>query len=142
MFAQSVLDIRQLIDLVDLVDGMDLSLEWGVQNLELHGTNDVAWAERKSDAIRASVPYTEGSCLLEVSAACESRQETWERTVLHKTDRIGTELPRESYATRFRYKGSEDPRTSREVDVDVYALLKEHGFTFSSNSDVVVVEWQ
>jgi hypothetical protein len=55
IFAQSLLDTHDLVDLNDLVDGMDLSLEWGNENLELDGTNDVAWAERKNEAIRASV---------------------------------------------------------------------------------------
>jgi hypothetical protein len=35
---------------------MDLSLEWGIENLQLDDTVDVAWAERRDEAIRASVP--------------------------------------------------------------------------------------
>ena len=33
IFAQSLLDTYNLVDRVDLVDGMDLSPEWGIKNL-------------------------------------------------------------------------------------------------------------
>jgi len=41
---QSLLDMNDLVRLTDLVDGMDLSEEWGEVHRELVGTNDIAWA--------------------------------------------------------------------------------------------------
>jgi hypothetical protein len=73
-----------------------------------------------------------------------SRRETWEHVVRRKADRIGCEIPKESYATRFRHKGSKDPRLLREEDISV--LYKEIGIGFSSTSntdeEIVVVDWK
>jgi hypothetical protein len=141
IFAQSLLDTYDLIDLADLVDGMDLSLEWGIENLHLDGTVDVAWAERKNEAIRASVPLTDSSSLLEISTWPWEKREIWERTVAHKQDRIGPEIPKEFWATRFRPKGDRDPRLPREKGAfDYLKDLKYCGDP--DNYDVVVVNWE
>jgi hypothetical protein len=52
VFAQSLLDTYSLVDLTDLVDGMDLTEEWGSAHLDLSGTNDIAWATQKNERIR------------------------------------------------------------------------------------------
>jgi hypothetical protein len=111
IFAQSLLDTNDLVDLQDLVDGMDLSEEWGEQHLDLEGTNDVEWAERKNEKIRASVPVTDTSCMLEVFGAAFNKRETWKEIVGRKSHRIGVELPKEYFATRFRGKNMGDPRS-------------------------------
>lgn len=140
IFAQSLLDTYDLIDLVDLVDGMDLSLEWGIENLQLDGTVDVAWAERKNEAIRASVPLTDSSCFLEVNTAPWGRRETWERIVGGKQSRIGPEIPKEFWATRFRPKGDRDPRLPHEKGA--FDSLKDLEYSGDpGNYDVVVVNW-
>jgi hypothetical protein len=36
------------VALADLVDGMNLTEEWGEGHLDLKGTNDVEWAEEKN----------------------------------------------------------------------------------------------
>ena len=43
-FAQSLLDAQNGAELEDLMDGMNLSEEWGEQNLELDEEIDVQWA--------------------------------------------------------------------------------------------------
>lgn len=112
IFAQSLLDMLELNALADLVDGMNLTEEWGEQHLDLSGTNDVPWAERKNERIRASIPLTENSCLLELGAAPFSSRETWEMIVGRKTQRLGWEYePKELWATRFRGRDEEDPRS-------------------------------
>lgn len=58
VFAQSLLDTQRLVDLTDLVDGMNLTEEWGEQHLDLDKTSDVLYAEKKNEKIRASVPRT------------------------------------------------------------------------------------
>jgi hypothetical protein len=110
VLAQSLLDMNDLVGLTDLIDGMDLSEEWGEEHLELDGTNDIVWAQRKNEAIRASVPTSHGSCFLELSEAAINRREIWSNIVRGKAKRIGPELQRELYSTRFRLKNSQVPR--------------------------------
>lgn len=91
LFAQSLLERGDRVALTDLVDGMNLTEEWGGLHLDLDGTNDIEWARRKNEKIRASVPLTEDSCLLELSVTPFSKKETWEQIVRGKTRRIGVE---------------------------------------------------
>jgi hypothetical protein len=64
VFAQSLLDTYSLVDLTDLVDGMDLTEEWGSAHLDLSGTNDIAWATQKNERIRVRYHWqTTRSCL-------------------------------------------------------------------------------
>jgi hypothetical protein len=51
IYAQSLLDIMNFVNLDDLIDGMNLTLEWGIQNLELEGTIDADWARWKADLL-------------------------------------------------------------------------------------------
>ncbi|KAI9710295.1 MAG: hypothetical protein M1820_002789 [Bogoriella megaspora] len=111
VFAQSLLDMDDRVNLTDLVDGMDLSEEWALQNLDLDGTIDVDWAERKNVKIRSSVPLTETSCILELSAAPFSRREILMDILKKKSNRIGPEISKEYFVTRFRPRGSADPRS-------------------------------
>ncbi|KAI9836121.1 MAG: hypothetical protein M1819_001737, partial [Sarea resinae] len=115
VFAQALLDMHRLVDLTDLVDGMDLSKEWGEQHLDLSGTNDTVWAEQKNKAMRASAPYPDAYCLLEVCVGPFSRKEAWDRIVSTKARRIKPGLPMEVFATRFRPRGSLDPRLEDRV---------------------------
>ncbi|KAH9207029.1 hypothetical protein DL95DRAFT_469066 [Leptodontidium sp. 2 PMI_412] len=96
VFAQSLLDTHSRVALNDLVDGMDLPEEWGEENLDLSGTVDLPWAERKNKKIKESV---ENSWMLLCSNAAFSTREIWEEVVGGKTGRIGLELP-ESFITR------------------------------------------
>ena len=41
---QSVLDCRDMVSLADVIDGMDLSKDWGSRNLDLTQLNDLCWA--------------------------------------------------------------------------------------------------
>ncbi|KAH9874916.1 hypothetical protein J1614_004404 [Plenodomus biglobosus] len=43
IYAQSLLDTRNFIDLVDLIDGMNLTRKWGEENLNLEGTINADW---------------------------------------------------------------------------------------------------
>jgi len=95
IFAQTLLDTYSLVGLVDLVDGMDLSPEWGIGNLQLDGTVDVAWAENENEAIRASLPLTDSSCLLEVNLVLWERREIWQGTLESKQSMIGPEIPKQ-----------------------------------------------
>jgi len=41
VYAQTLLDTYNRVDLDDLVDGMNLSIDWGEKNLNLEGSTDV-----------------------------------------------------------------------------------------------------
>ncbi|KAI1990694.1 hypothetical protein LOZ53_003155 [Ophidiomyces ophidiicola] len=117
VFAQSLLDTDSEVALTDLIDGMNLTEEWGLKHLNLDGTNDVVWAFRKNEKIRSSVPLTDYSCLLELATHATSKMETWKRIVGTKENRIGFELPKEYYASRFYAKTSGDPRLEKRIYV-------------------------
>lgn len=119
---------------------MDLLSEWGIENLQLDGTFDIAWAERKNEAIRASVPLTYISSLLEVNTTPRGRREIWEGLVESKQSMISPEIPKEFWATRFRPKGDQDPRLPRQYE-HLKALESSDDLGVSENYDVVVVDW-
>ncbi|KAK2751713.1 hypothetical protein FQN55_009154, partial [Onygenales sp. PD_40] len=110
LFARSLLETDDEVGLTDLVDGMNLSEEWGRENLDLDGIIDNAWAVEKNEKIRASVPLTDFSCLLEHYIRPASKEEIWKETVSKKEHRIGPELPKEYFNTRFHSRGLGDPR--------------------------------
>lgn len=115
IFAQSLLDTNDETALTDLIDGMDLTEQWGLEHLELNAENDLAWTRRKNEKIRASVPLTPDSCLLELQTGAINLKETWSSIVRTKERRIGAELAGGHFVTRFRGRGDGDPRL-RERD--------------------------
>jgi hypothetical protein len=110
VFAQSLIDMNNQVDLNDLVDGMELTEAWGKQHLHLDGTVDVKWIERKNNAIRESVPLTETSFLLEIATAPCMKKDVWEIAVEGRTHRLGIKYPTEVFATRFHIRAEPDPR--------------------------------
>lgn len=42
IYIQSLIDIWNIVNLNDLIDEMDLSEEWGVENLDLEGSTDLS----------------------------------------------------------------------------------------------------
>ena len=112
IFAQSLLDTVDMVGLSDLIDGMNLTEDWGAENLDLTGTNDVSWALAKNEKIRASVPLTMGSLFFEVDEGPLKTKELWEQMVRTKKKRIGQEFGPD-HITRFRVLGDEDPRLKK-----------------------------
>lgn len=117
IFAQSLLDTNDITALTDLIDGMDLTEDWGSKHLRLDAENDIAWTHRKNEKIRASVPATPYSCLLECSTNIINLRETWNTIVQTKERRMGAELAGGYFVTRFRGRGDEDPRSRERVNV-------------------------
>ena len=116
VFAQSLLDTNDMVALTDLIDGMNLTEQWGLDHLKLDGENDLAWVLRKNEKIRASVPLTFTSCLRELAIKPINLKETWIEIVRTKERRIGEELAGADLATRFRGRTSPDPRTRERCD--------------------------
>lgn len=44
VFIQSCLDTNNMLQLCDVIDGTNVTEEWGEKHLDLEGTNDVEWA--------------------------------------------------------------------------------------------------
>lgn len=75
--------MQQLADLTDLVDGINLSEEWGEEHLDLDRTKNVDYARRKSE-IRATIPKTPVSELIELNDYPMPLRPWWERIVRNK----------------------------------------------------------
>lgn len=107
LLAQSLIEIMEYVDLADLVDGMNLTEEWGLDNLDLEGLTDTEWAQRRFDF------HDQSGDWLPVFLRKEgkSKRDIWHRVASpeSKTKRLGHKaLPKDE--TRFRYKGQKDPR--------------------------------
>lgn len=96
-----------MVSLFDVVDGTNVSEDWGKQNLDLTGTNDrewVAWKNREMRAHQDSWHWAN-----EVETAIYSREDVWKEAVRGKEARLGFKHTRNLFATRFRLHGSADP---------------------------------
>ena len=102
VFAQSLLDTQRLSDLQDLVDGMDLSTEWGEENLALDEVPPFHWAAQLNQEIEQLIPDPGESMWYTYNIASHRRKENWVSVTSTKRKRIGAEVQEELYATRFR----------------------------------------
>lgn len=110
LFAQSLLDTQRSLDLVNLINGMDLSEEWGEEHLDLDKPGELEYAKEKNKrlvAARGEIPELRVPTLRETPR--DLRQD-WQKMVRGKRRRINIEKPLHLYITRFRMVGSEDPR--------------------------------
>jgi hypothetical protein len=97
VYAQSLLDSRNGVNLDDLIDSMNLTPEWGEENLNVNGTVDADWIWWKSNLARGSNP--------------DSRREIWTTQTSQEAKRARQTWKYEpDRATRFRKAGRKDPR--------------------------------
>lgn len=107
VYIQSLIDTNDRGALSDIVDGTDVTEDWGNENLDLTGTVDVAWRKWKNDTIRAQKEdLWNFFSLLETRIA--PRREVWENIVRGKESRLRYNQPTELFATQFRLHGSQD----------------------------------
>jgi hypothetical protein len=109
VFAQSLLETWNLVDLDDLVDGMNLTLEWGEAILNLKGTISGDWGRWRADALhdgKASADHIPQWC-----SEPMKRRGTWEEVVSSQAKK---NRQRHKYLdineTRFWKRGQKDPR--------------------------------
>lgn len=79
IYAQSLLDTRNFVDLEDLIDGMNLTLEWGKENLNLEGTIDTDWGRWKADLTHGG--HATEDQIPRWFTRPDARRETWESRV-------------------------------------------------------------
>lgn len=109
IYAQSLLDTINFVDLEDLIDGMNLTLDWGMENLDLEGTVDADWGRWKADLLhggQASEDQIPNWC-----ANPMKRLEAWTERASDEAKKMRQGfkyLP--SYESRFRKRGQKDPR--------------------------------
>ncbi len=100
---------------------MDLTEEWGEENLRFgdHDEDYIRWLVEKNAKIREALPQDIKDEVLEEDLGFEFYEldeeppdfrETFTALVRTKEGRIGLETPAELYATKYRAKGSPDPR--------------------------------
>ncbi|KAF2762184.1 hypothetical protein EJ05DRAFT_535444 [Pseudovirgaria hyperparasitica] len=109
VYTQSLIDTYNVVDLVDLIDGMDLSIEWGKAHLNLEGPIDVAWGrwtanfEAGGQAPPDMIPRwcADPPSRLSIWLKYASAERKW-------ASRGFKALPND--VTRFRKRGQGDPR--------------------------------
>ncbi|KAJ2899147.1 UDP-glucose 6-dehydrogenase [Zalerion maritima] len=107
---QSLIDTQDKLALIDLIDGTDLSEQWGHDHLCLDGTTDLEWAKKKNKQIveaNGGNAYT----ALAVSTQNISRKDLWDSLVRKKGARRGWKTPDTLFSTQYRLHGSPDPWT-------------------------------
>ncbi|KAH6887088.1 hypothetical protein B0T10DRAFT_516043 [Thelonectria olida] len=108
IFVQSLLEMSDRVSLFDVVDGSDVSEQWGTENLDLDGTNDVEWSVQRNEDILhqpGSVPPVFGY----MPTQRVNKRELWQWAVNTKQSRRGSTQPPELFSTRFRLHNSMDP---------------------------------
>ncbi|KAE8316493.1 hypothetical protein BDV41DRAFT_562130 [Aspergillus transmontanensis] len=92
---QSCLDTCDLLQLYDVIDGTNVSEEWGENNLDLKGTNDEfggKWAHS-----------------LFAWGGQRNKREMWKSLVHTKGDRLDWTTPKDVFITQHRVIGAPDP---------------------------------
>ncbi|KJZ73043.1 hypothetical protein HIM_07615 [Hirsutella minnesotensis 3608] len=113
VFAQSCLDRRNELELCDLIDGANISEDWGEDNLNLEGTNDVEWAwamkrrTKEWDVEKERKPKPIDFW----PTRPKSKRLIWQSQVRTKVERLDWSRPPEVFVTQYRVHGSPDPWT-------------------------------
>ncbi|KAI1389322.1 uncharacterized protein F4822DRAFT_196893 [Hypoxylon trugodes] len=110
LLARSLLDTQRQLELTNLVDGMDLSEEWGEEHLDLDRTGELEYAGEKNKRLIASHCGSREIPIPKLSEVPKDLRQQWQNIVRGKQRRINLELPKHLYSTRFRMVGSGDPR--------------------------------
>ncbi|KAM5444452.1 hypothetical protein MaudCBS49596_008011 [Microsporum audouinii] len=108
VYVQSLIDTKNKVDLADLVDGMDLTEDWGMKYLNLEGNTDTEWLENLVQRLKEDGPKDR---FMFVFPQPMPRLKIWKEFVETKQSRMGWKYSSELYATRFRRYGSKDPRS-------------------------------
>ncbi|KAM3559439.1 hypothetical protein ARSEF4850_004144, partial [Beauveria asiatica] len=84
-FAQSSLDRRNQLEMCDLIDGTNISEEWGEENLELNGVHDIDWVR--------TMQAKEGSSRRWWPTRPKEKREVWQDFVRTKDQRLDDSRP-------------------------------------------------
>ncbi|KAI1996044.1 hypothetical protein LOZ53_001280 [Ophidiomyces ophidiicola] len=104
---QSYVDTNDMVALCDIIDGTNVSEEWGDSNLDLEGTTDVQWAKAKN---KRGEEF-DGKLALFAWDAPKSKRELWQSLVRTKEDRLDWTKPKDIFITQYRLIDGPDPWT-------------------------------
>ncbi|KAK4507198.1 hypothetical protein PRZ48_000933 [Zasmidium cellare] len=122
VFAQNLVSTQKWDRLTELVDGMDLSLEWGQQHLRL-GTlseREVEYARVKMEKYAKSLVRLGRSEPGSISGLRNSgidKGQKWAQIVSQKQHRAAKHYNAANWETIYRRKGSSDPRLKQDRPV-------------------------
>ena len=109
IYAQSLLDTRNFVDLEDLIDGMNITLEWGKDNLNLEGSINTDWGRWKADLTHSG--HATEDQIPNWCTRPDTRREAWESMVSDEAKKMRQGFKYVPiYATRFWKTGQKDPR--------------------------------
>ncbi|KAJ5245314.1 hypothetical protein N7489_005410 [Penicillium chrysogenum] len=109
VFIQSCLDTNDMLQLCDVIDGTNVSEEWGENNLDLEGTTDVEWAKEKNKrGEEFGGKWAHGLFAWEGG---RNKREMWQSLVRTKEDRLDWTKPKDVFITQHRVIGTPDPWT-------------------------------
>ncbi|GAW19661.1 hypothetical protein ANO14919_091500 [Xylariales sp. No.14919] len=109
-FAQGLLDTQHWMELEQLVDGMDLDMEWAQANIDFDRPGRIEYAEEKNGRIRNSLASFPSSSPSTLSTKPLDLRARFQRTVDNKEKRIDRFAPKGKFVTQYRKTGSQDPR--------------------------------
>ncbi|KAJ5666136.1 uncharacterized protein N7477_008584 [Penicillium maclennaniae] len=112
---QSFLDMNNDVALCDCIDGSNVSEQWGYENLDLDGSNDLEWTKRMNDKATQAAKGKGWLFIHYFPTQTISRREKWQNRVRSKKGRLGWTTPQDLFETRFRLKGSPDPWTQKLI---------------------------
>ena len=98
VFLQSCLDTYDMVQLCDVIDGTNVSEEWGEKNLDLEGTNDVEWDEEKNK--RGKELGGKWANYLFAWERRRSELEMWQSLVRTKENRLDWTKPKDVFVTQ------------------------------------------
>ena len=98
-----------MLQLCDVVDGTNVSEEWGENNLNLEGTNNVEWAKEKNK--RGEEFGGKWANSLFAREGRRNKREMWLSLVRTKEDRLDWTKPKDVFITQHRVIGAPDPWT-------------------------------
>lgn len=109
VFIQSCLDTCDMLQLCDVIDGTNVSEEWGEKNLDLEGTIDVEWAEEKNK--RGKEFGGKWAHAVFAWTGPKEKREMWQSLVRTKKDRLDWTKPKDIFITQYRLIDTPDPWT-------------------------------
>ena len=109
-FVQGMMDTQNWVGVQELVDGMDLTEEWGEGWLDLDKPGEVEYAKSKNERILGSMSKFPEAIPTSLSEGPIDLRARWQRIVRGKERRIDILAPKGKYITKYRKTGSQDPR--------------------------------
>ncbi|KAI0205495.1 hypothetical protein F4808DRAFT_472195 [Astrocystis sublimbata] len=109
VYIQSCLDTGDRLQLCDVIDGTDLPEQWGEDNLDLEGFNDMEWSKGIN---KRGMEFANGKFAhWAPSTKKMKKRDMWQSLVRSKNDRLDWTKPSDIFITQYRIRGEPDSWT-------------------------------